>query len=99
MDCRVTVVPPGVADLERSRHFYENGLGWKPAKGSDDNIVFLSAGAVILALYPRDRLADDAQLVPSRRGFGGVTVSQTVRSTAEVDAALAHAIAAGGTLV
>jgi catechol 2,3-dioxygenase-like lactoylglutathione lyase family enzyme len=99
MDCRVTVVTLGVADLERSRHFYENGLGWRPAKGSDDNIVFFSAGAVILVLYPRDRLAEDAELVPSGGGFGGVTISQNVGSPAEVDAALAHAVAAGGTLL
>ena len=99
MDCRVTVVTLGVSDLERSRHFYENGLGWKPAKGSDDNIVFFSAGAVILALYPLSRLAADAALVPSGGGFGGVTVSQNVGSPAEVDAALAQAVAAGGTLL
>jgi uncharacterized protein len=76
----------GVVDLERSRHFYEQGLGWKPAKGSDDNIVFLSAGAVILALYPRHRLADDAHLVSvgiaPRRGHSLVPASWLVDNQA-----------------
>jgi hypothetical protein len=51
------------------------------------------------ALYPRDRLAEDADLIPSGGGFGGVTIAQNVGSPAEVDAALAQAVAAGGTLL
>lgn len=99
MDCRISVVTLGVTDLERSRRFYEQGLGWRPAKGTDDNIVLFSAGSVILALYPLNRLAEDAEVVSSGAGFGGVTVSQNVGSPAEVDAALAQAVAAGGRIL
>jgi catechol 2,3-dioxygenase-like lactoylglutathione lyase family enzyme len=99
MDCRLTVVTLGVADLDRSRRFYGDGLGWRPAKGSDENIVFFAAGAVVLALYPRDLLAEDAGLTSGTRGFGGVALAQNVGSPGEVDAALAQAVTAGGTLL
>jgi uncharacterized protein len=99
MDCRLNVITLGVADLTRARRFYEDGLGWRHAKGSDENIVFFSPGAVILALYPRNLLAEDATLAPGIAGFGGVTISQNVGSPAEVDSALARAVAAGGKLL
>jgi len=31
MEQRVSLITLGVADLDRSRRFYENGLGWKMA--------------------------------------------------------------------
>jgi hypothetical protein len=99
MDCRLTVVTLGVADLNRSRQFYAIGPGWQPAKGRDEDIVFFSAGAIILALYLLDRLAEDAQLAPENTGNGGVTLTQKVRSAAEVDATSAQAVAAGGGLL
>jgi len=99
MECRISVVTLGVADLERSRRFYEQGLGWRPGKGSDESIVFFFAGPVILALYPLNRLAEDAELVSRVAGFGGVTVSQNVGSPSEVDAARAQAVPAGGTIL
>ncbi len=98
MDPRITVVTLGVRDLARSRSFYEDGLGWRPAKGSSGDIVFFSAGGIVLALYPLAELAKDAQ-VEVGSGFGGIALAQNVRSPAEVDAALVAAVAAGGKLL
>ena len=98
MDPRITVVTLGVRDLARSRQFYAGGLGWRPATGSNDDIVFFSVGTIILALYPLDALAKDAHLEVGS-GFGGISLAQNVRSPAEVDAALAAAVAAGGRLL
>lgn len=98
MDPRISVVTLGVRDLARSRQFYAGGLGWRQATGSNDDIVFFSVGTIILALYPLDALAKDAHLEVGS-GFGGITLAQNVRSPAEVDAALAAAVAAGGKLL
>ena len=86
---RLTVVTLGVSDLAGSRRFYCEGLGFSPSRASHDHILFLDAGGVVLALYPRDLLAKDAQLSPKGSGFGGVTVACNVGTKAEADAARA----------
>jgi len=96
---RISVITLGVADLARSRKFYVDGLGWKAStKSSSEKIVFIDAGGVVLGLYPRDLLADDATLQPGV-GFGGVTLAQNVGSKAEVDVAIADAVKAGASLL
>jgi len=40
MEQRISVITLGVSDLERSRNFYEKGLGWKAASGGDGSIYF-----------------------------------------------------------
>lgn len=99
MQSRITVVTLGVADLVRSRHFYAEGLGFPIAAGSDDHIVFLRAGGVVLGLYPRHALAEDAQVSPEGSGFGGITLACNVATKAEVDAALARADKAGARIL
>jgi catechol 2,3-dioxygenase-like lactoylglutathione lyase family enzyme len=95
----LTVVTLGVHDLARARAFYLDGLGWRPAPGSSDDIVFFSAGGVIVALYPRELLAKDACLPAEGTGFSGVSLAQNVASPQEVDAALARSLASGGKLL
>src|SRR4051794_37974807 len=52
MEQRLSVVTLGVADLDRSRRFYEDGLGWR--RGNDHKeVVFFQTGGMILALYSR----------------------------------------------
>jgi uncharacterized protein len=96
---RVTVVTLGVSDLARSLRFYCEGLGFSPSSASNDHIVFLDAGGVVLALYPRELLAKDAQLSPEGSGFGGITVARNVGTKAEVDAALEAARNAGAKIL
>jgi catechol 2,3-dioxygenase-like lactoylglutathione lyase family enzyme len=96
---RLTVITLGVSDLARSRRFYCEGLGFSPSSASNDHIVFLDAGGVVLALYPRDLLAKDAQLSPKGSGFGGIALARNVRTKAEVDAALEAARKAGAKIL
>src|SRR4051812_50138201 len=98
MDRRLTVVTLGVRDIERSRQFYVDGLGWRTAAGSNEHILFLDMGGVVLALYGVEHLADDACLKVGT-GFGGGTLAQNVRSPGGVGAALAQAVAAGGEML
>jgi catechol 2,3-dioxygenase-like lactoylglutathione lyase family enzyme len=95
----LSVITLGVEDLQRSRRFYCEGLGFRAARGSDENIVFLQAGGVVLGLYPRKLLAEDAMLPHAGSGFGGITLARNVASKAEVDAALEQAERAGARIL
>jgi predicted lactoylglutathione lyase len=93
---RLTLITLGVADLRRSRAFYE-ALGWKSGAGPDDDVVFFQAGDLVVALWSRESLAEDSG-VTDTGGWGGVTLAHNVRSPAEVDAVIAEAEAAGATI-
>ena len=93
MKQRVNLVTLGVADLERSRAFYE-ALGWTTGAGPGADVVFFQAGGMVLALWDRGRLAADS-CVEDSPGWGGVTLALNFGSPAEVDEAIAEARAAG----
>ncbi len=59
MEQRLSLVTLGVADLARSRAFYE-ALGWKSGAAPADDVVFFQAGGMIVALWGRDELAEDS---------------------------------------
>jgi catechol 2,3-dioxygenase-like lactoylglutathione lyase family enzyme len=96
MDQRISLITLGVTDLARARAFYE-ALGWSGESPSDD-VVFFQAGGMILALWGRDKLAEDSAVRHDGGGWGGVTLAYNVASPAEVDAVLAEAESAGATI-
>jgi uncharacterized protein len=96
MEQRLSLVTLGVRDLARARRFYE-ALGWKTNAAPDDDVVFFQSGGMIVSLWSRDELAKDTA-VPDSGAWGGITLAHNVRSPAEVDAVLAEAEAAGGTI-
>jgi predicted lactoylglutathione lyase len=98
MEQRVSLITLGVADLHRSRDFYER-LGWKRSNAKAEEIVFFQAGGMALALYPRVSLAKDANVSPDGEGFGGITLAYNTRTREEVDSVLAQAEAAGAKLL
>lgn len=75
MKSRLNIVTLGVKSLQASKEFYGKALGWEPATGSDENIVFFNHGGIVLALYPIDKLAEDAEIPAERYGFSGVTLA------------------------
>lgn len=93
MDQRISLITLGVADLERATGFYE-ALGWSGVVDGDGDIVFFQAGAVIVALWGRDQLAEDSG-VEDPGGWGGVTLAHNVGSPAAVDRVIEEARAAG----
>ena len=97
MDQRVSLVTLGVGDLPRARAFYE-ALGWTTGAAPADDVVFFQAGGMIVALWGREQLAEDSG-VTDNGGWGGITLAHNVGSPAEVDAVLAEARAAGGTVL
>jgi uncharacterized protein len=93
MQPRVSLITIGVANLERSRSFYE-ALGWESDSKPEDGVVFFQSGGMVFALWSREELAKDSAVVDGG-GWGGVTLAHNVRSPAEVDAFLELARAAG----
>jgi catechol 2,3-dioxygenase-like lactoylglutathione lyase family enzyme len=85
MNQHLHIITLGVRDLETSRMFYTDILGWKPSTGGNEEIVFLQAGGVVLTLYPREMLAEDAMTSPAGSGFSGITLAYNARSESEVD--------------
>jgi uncharacterized protein len=93
MEQRVSLITLGVSDLERARSFYE-GLGWKTGAAPADDVVFFQTGGMIVALWSRERLAEDSG-VEDGGGWGGVTLAYNVRSPQEADAVIEEARRAG----
>jgi catechol 2,3-dioxygenase-like lactoylglutathione lyase family enzyme len=99
MEQRLSLITLGVADVSRAQAFYES-LGWKLGGGVDDetdHVAFFQAGCMIVALWDRGKLAEDSR-VADGGGWGGVTLAHNVRSPEQVDAVLAEAESAGGTI-
>lgn len=96
MEPRVSLVTLGVADLDRSRRFYE-ALGWVVRNDPADGVVFFQSGGMVLGLWSREELRKDSE-VEDTGGWGGMTLAYNLRSRAEVDAFLELARDAGATI-
>jgi catechol 2,3-dioxygenase-like lactoylglutathione lyase family enzyme len=96
MKQRLSLVTLGVADLARSKRFYE-ALGWRSDAAPDDEVAFFQSGGMVVALWSREELAKDSGTVDGG-GWGGVTLAHNVGSPPEVDAVIDEALAAGATI-
>lgn len=100
MTVQVTSVMLGVEDLGRSKTFYADGLGCALAQDHPNFVSFdLGDGSSSLALYEREAAAADAGVPAAGSGFRGVSFHHLVATPADVDAAMAKAADAGGTIV
>ena len=88
MEQRISLVTLGVTNLARARAFYE-AMGWRGAQQPDSEVAFFQAGGMVFGLW--------AAL--GGHGAPGVELAYNVRSPAEVDAVLAEAKSAGGSIV
>jgi len=98
MEQRISVVTLGVKDLVRSRRFYVDGLGWKPAFENKE-IAFFQTGGMVFALFLRDELAADFHADAREFGRPAMALGYNVRSQEDVDPLIARAAAAGAAIL
>jgi len=98
MEQRLSLITLGVADLARSRRFYER-LGWTASALGGDEVVFFQLGGVILSLWSRASLAADMGVADEARGFGGFAIAHNVHAKDDVDALLKEAEGAGARIL
>jgi uncharacterized protein len=98
LEPRISLITLGVADLARSRAFYEK-LGFKASSMGGGEVVFFQIGALGLSLFPRESLACDAKVSAEGSGFRGITLAHNVREKDDVAKVIAEAVSAGAELV
>lgn len=96
MDQRISFVTLAVADLDATRRFYLDGLGWEAELDVPGEVLMIRVGEhLILSLWNEDEF--EVEVGPIRRGDGlaPFTLAHNVATPEEVDAVLATARAAG----
>ena len=89
MDQRISFITLAVADLDRTRAFYLDGLGWTAELDVPGEVLMIKAGEhLVLSLWAESGF--EAEVGPIMRGEGIVplTIAHNVRTEAEVDAIL-----------
>jgi uncharacterized protein len=98
VDPRLNLVTFVVADLERARRFYLEGLGWPAALDVPDEVVMIQVGDKhVLSLWAESAARAEIGEV-TRGGTLPFTLAHNLGAAAEVDAVLATARAAGATV-
>ena len=96
MDQRISFVTLAVADLDRTRAFYVDGLGWTPELFVPGEVLMIRAGdKLVLSLWSEQGF--EAEVGPIRRGEGLVpmTLAHNVATEGEVDEILSLAASLG----
>ena len=104
MKPRITLLTLGVDDLDRAVRFYRAlGLPTEGIVGKEFEhgaVAFFDLQPGLrLALWPRSSLAHDAGITVENPSRTDVCLAHNVRSSAEVDAVMAEALAAGAAIV
>lgn len=99
---RINIIALGVTDIEKSRSFYQNLLGFTtPDNWPQPEVVFFSNRGTKLELYPLEKLAldIDEENPPSiAKGFSGITLAYNAKSKEEADLIFERVEALGGTI-
>lgn len=93
---KLTLVTLGVADVAASRRFYE-GLGFRAAELDSEGVAFFDLNGLVLAVFGRDDLAEDANAkLESGGGYSRISLAINLESETAVDAAMTFAAEQGG---
>ena len=70
MEQHINYITLGVGDLAISRRFYQDIFGWQETVDSNENIAFFETGSALrFALFGKEALAQDAQVLVQGSGF------------------------------
>lgn len=96
MDQRISFVTLAVRDLDASRAFYVDGLGWEAALHVEGDVLMIQVGEhVVLSLWVEEHFEAEVGEVRRGPGVAPITIAHNVATPEEVDAVLATARAAG----
>lgn len=100
MDQRISFITLAVADLDATRRFYRDGLGWTPEIDVPGEVLMFRAGErLVLSLWDRAACEAEVGTLMSGPGIAPVTISHNMPSPAGVDEVLEDARAAGASHV
>ena len=99
MNSHVSAILLGVQDMERSKRFYVDGLGWNVQNDYKISVFFVPHGGSLVGFYGRDGLADMVGASPDFGTFSGIVFNYIVRSEARVDEVMAEADKAGAKIL
>jgi uncharacterized protein len=96
VDQRISFVTLAVRDLEASRAFYLDGLGWEAALDVPGDVLMIQAGEhLVLSLWVEEHFEAEVGAVRRGPGVAPLTLAHNVATREEVEAVLATARAAG----
>lgn len=100
MEARISLLTLGVADVRRAVAFYRDGLGLPLASASvEGEVAFFRTGGTVLSLWRRAAFAADLGVAEEGSGFRAIALAHNVAAPELVDATLAQAAQAGGTIL
>lgn len=95
MKAKISIITLGVRDFGKALRFYQD-LGFKTHKYKEgEDVVFFEMEGTWLALYPKEKLAEDATVSAEGSGFTGISLAHNVGSKEEVDEVFKLAISVG----
>jgi catechol 2,3-dioxygenase-like lactoylglutathione lyase family enzyme len=98
MDQRISFVTLAVADLDDTRRFYVDGLGWHPELDVPGEVVMFRTGQhLVLSLWDRAHFAAEVgePTMPTEGGLAPITLAHNLATKEAVDTVLATARRAG----
>jgi len=96
VDQRISFVTLAVRDLDATRAFYLDGLGWEAALDVPDEVLMVKVGdKVVLSLWDATAFEAEVGAIARGEGVAPVTLAHNVATEQEVDEVLALARSAG----
>jgi hypothetical protein len=96
MEQRISFVTLAVSDVERSRAFYVDGLGWTPELDVPGSVLMFMAGdRLVLSLWDRSEFEHEVGPLGDASAIPPLTLAHNVITRSQVDEILGEASALG----
>src|SRR2546430_16675778 len=93
MNSHVSAILLGVNDMERSKRFYTDGLGWKAQNDYKISVFFVPHGGSLVGFYGRAGLPESVGFGSDggNGAFSGIVFNYVARSAWRLNAGIAEA--------